>query len=83
MAHSGPARCWCRTDWCNGTPDQQGYLPRYLGQLAAFGRSFLANPDLVERLRTNAPLNEPDPKTFYTPGAAGYTDYPLLEMVEG
>ena len=50
-----------------------------LGQLAAFGRSFLANPDLVERMRTNAPLNEPDQKTFYTPGAAGYTDYPVLE----
>ncbi len=57
-------------------------LQQGLGQLAAFGRSYLANPDLVERLRTNAPLNEPDPKTFYTPGAAGYTDYPMLEMVE-
>lgn len=54
-------------------------LQEGLGQLAAFGRSFLANPDLVERMRTNAPLNEPDQKTFYTPGAAGYTDYPVLE----
>jgi N-ethylmaleimide reductase len=44
----------------------------------AFGRSFLANPDLVERMRRNAAMNEPDPATFYTPGAKGYTDYPTL-----
>jgi N-ethylmaleimide reductase len=48
------------------------------GHLAAFGRPFLANPDLVERLRRGAPLNDPDPTTFYTPGAKGYTDYPTL-----
>ena len=59
----------------------EAVLQQGLGQLAAFGRSYLANPDLVERLRTNAPLNEADPKTFYTPGAVGYTDYPALEMV--
>lgn len=46
--------------------------------LIAFGRPFLANPDLVERLRQGASLNEPDPATLYTPGAAGYTDYPTL-----
>lgn len=46
--------------------------------LIAFGRPFLANPDLVERLRTGAPLNDPDMATFYTPGAKGYTDYPAL-----
>ena len=46
--------------------------------LIAMGRAFLANPDLVERLRQNAPLNTPDPSTFYTPGAQGYTDYPAL-----
>ena len=44
----------------------------------AFGTSFLANPDLPERIRTNAPLNEPDPATFYSPGPKGYTDYPAL-----
>jgi N-ethylmaleimide reductase len=43
--------------------------------LIAYGRPFLANPDLVERLKINAPLNEADMKTFYSPGAAGYTDY--------
>ena len=47
----------------------------------AFGRPFIANPDLVERLRIDAPLNEWNPKTFYTQGAEGYTDYPALEKV--
>lgn len=46
--------------------------------LIAFARDFLANPDLVERMRTNAGLNPPDKGTFYTPGAKGYTDYPAL-----
>jgi len=46
--------------------------------LVAFGRPFLANPDLVERMRANAALNAPDASTFYTPGAKGYTDYPKL-----
>ncbi|MFM7266429.1 MAG: alkene reductase [Cyanobium sp.] len=44
----------------------------------AFGHAFLANPDLPERLRRGAPLLSPDPATFYTPGPAGYTDYPSL-----
>jgi len=44
--------------------------------LIGFGRGFLANPDLVSRMKTGAPLNEPDPSTFYTPGEKGYTDYP-------
>ncbi|HDL6961835.1 TPA: alkene reductase [Yersinia enterocolitica] len=44
----------------------------------AFGRSYISNPDLVERLRQNAPLNEPDGETFYGGGAKGYTDYPKL-----
>ena len=46
--------------------------------LVAFGRPYIANPDLVERLRANAPLNEPDRATFYGGGAKGYTDYPAL-----
>lgn len=45
---------------------------------AAFGRAFIANPDLPDRLRTGAPLNPPDLATFYGGGAAGYTDYPTL-----
>ncbi|TFG88484.1 MAG: alkene reductase, partial [Hyphomicrobiales bacterium] len=49
--------------------------------LIAFGRPFLANPDLVERLEKNAPLNEPDQSTFYGGDAHGYTDYPTLEEI--
>jgi N-ethylmaleimide reductase len=44
----------------------------------AFGVPFLANPDLPERFRRRAPLNDPNPATFYSPGPAGYTDYPAL-----
>jgi N-ethylmaleimide reductase len=46
--------------------------------LIAFARPFLANPDLVERMRTDAALNAVDLATFYTPGPKGYTDYPAL-----
>ena len=46
--------------------------------LIAFGKPFISNPDLVERLRRGAPLNEPDKATFYGGGAKGYTDYPAL-----
>lgn len=45
----------------------------------AWGRMFLANPDLPARLRQDGPYNEPDPSTFYASGAQGYTDYPALE----
>lgn len=46
--------------------------------LIAVGRPLLANPDLVERWKAGAALNAPDMNTFYTPGAKGYTDYPVL-----
>jgi len=46
--------------------------------LVSFGVPFIANPDLVERFKIDAPLNAPDQTTFYTPGEKGYTDYPLL-----
>lgn len=46
--------------------------------LVAFGKLYIANPDLVRRLHDNAPLNEPDKATFYGGGARGYTDYPAL-----
>lgn len=46
--------------------------------LVAFGRPFIGNPDLVERLRTDAPQNAPDQATMYGGGAHGYTDYPSL-----
>ena len=47
--------------------------------LIAFGKAYIANPDLVERLRRGAPLNAPDKATFYGGGAKGYTDYPALD----
>jgi N-ethylmaleimide reductase len=46
----------------------------------AFGRPFIANPELVEQLRTGATLAAPDQATFYTSGEAGYTDYPVLAV---
>ena len=46
--------------------------------LIAFGKPFISNPDLVERLRKGAPLNAWDKATFYGGGAKGYTDYPAL-----
>src|SRR5262249_116694 len=45
----------------------------------AWGKLFIANPDLVRRFRMNAPLNEPNPATFYAKGTTGYTDYPALD----
>ena len=51
------------------------------GQLdaVAFGVPFLANPDLPARIKAGAQLNAADPNTFYTRGAAGYTDYPFMQ----
>ncbi len=46
--------------------------------LVSFGRPFFGNPDLVRRLRENAPLSAPDTRTFYGGGAKGYIDYPTL-----
>ncbi len=45
----------------------------------AFGVLFISNPDLPERFRTDAPLNAPDPETFYAGGPTGYTDYPFMD----
>lgn len=47
--------------------------------MVSFGKLFIANPDLVERLEQDAPLNAGDQKTFYGGGREGYTDYPFLE----
>ncbi len=46
--------------------------------MIAYGRHFLANPDLIERFRRGATLNQPDTSTFYTDGPKGYTDYMSL-----
>lgn len=55
---------------------------RNLADLISFGRLFIANPDLVERLRIGGPFNIPDRATFFGGGAAGYSDYPVLTPAE-
>ena len=57
----------------------QADLDSGVADAIAFGRKYIANPDLVERLRQGAPLNQDDPKTWYSKGREGYTDYPALE----
>jgi len=51
------------------------------GEAVSFARDFIGNPDLVRRLRDGLPLARFDRRTLYTPGAAGYTDYPVAEGV--
>jgi N-ethylmaleimide reductase len=48
----------------------------------AYGKLYIANPDLVARFKVDAPLNKPDPSTFYGAGPKGYTDYPALTARE-
>lgn len=57
----------------------QAALDSGVADAIAFGRPYIANPDLAERFRRGAALNTPNPATFYTPGSEGYTDYPSLE----
>ena len=47
--------------------------------LVAFGKPYIANPDLAERFKRDVPLNVPDPTTFYGGSAMGYTDYPSIQ----
>jgi N-ethylmaleimide reductase len=54
-------------------------LENNTADLIAFGRPFLANPDLLERYKADADLNASDMDTFYTPGEQGYTDYPFMD----
>lgn len=62
------------------TPDTaERALEKKTADLGAFGRLFIANPDLVERVRQGAPLNEPDGTTFYSGGPHGYVDYPTMK----
>ncbi|MGB3423856.1 MAG: alkene reductase [Castellaniella sp.] len=56
-----------------------GWLAQGRADAAAFGRLFIANPDLPARFAQDAPLNTPRPETFYASGPEGYTDYPALE----
>jgi N-ethylmaleimide reductase len=65
-----------------GINAQQGarLIAEGAGDLVAFGRDYIANPDLAERIRRDAPLNELRPEYFYGPTATGYTDYPTLSQ---
>ena len=56
-----------------------GLLAKGEADAAAFGQLFIANPDLVTRLAKNAPLNPPNPETFYGGDSHGYTDYPFWD----
>lgn len=56
----------------------QALLDNDQADLVAVGRAFIANPDLVHRWQTQAPLNQPDMNTFYGGDHRGYTDYPTL-----
>src|SRR4029453_4229829 len=62
--------------------DAQRLLLKGCADAVGFGRQYIANPDLAERLAIGADLNEPIPATFYAEGALGYTDYPALSSVE-
>lgn len=55
----------------------EALLQEGAADLAGFGRDFISNPDLVRRMREGIALAAPDPATFYTPGAKGYSDYPV------
>jgi len=71
-------QAWPRTFILAGGFDLAGAekaLQEKRADLVAFGRAFLANPDLVARMKGGLPLNPPDFGTFYTPGPKGYTDY--------
>ncbi len=59
--------------------DAESIITNGQADLVAVGRPFLANPDLAERWRTDAALNEPHKETFYGGGAEGYTDYPSMQ----
>jgi N-ethylmaleimide reductase len=61
----------------------ESWLQQGRADLIAFGRKFLANPDLPERFRQHARLNADNPATYYGGGAIGYIDYPTLEQERG
>ncbi|MDX2308328.1 MAG: alkene reductase [Hyphomicrobium sp.] len=75
-----------RKHWTGRLVAAGGYTPETGAALVAsggadavaFGQNYIANPDLAKRIETGAPLNSPDPSTFYTPGPVGYIDYPVL-----
>ena len=63
-------------------PTAEAKLAEGVADAISFGRPFIANPDLVARLRAGAALNAPEPATFYSNGPEGYTDYPAMKEQE-
>lgn len=63
-------------------PSARARMAEGLADAISFGRPFLSNPDLVERLRACAPLTPGDADTFYSGGASGYVDYPTMDEAE-
>jgi N-ethylmaleimide reductase len=60
-------------------PSGEDAVKRGRADAIAYGRSFIANPDLPERLLLGAALNEPDPSSFYGGTESGYTNYPFRD----
>ncbi len=58
------------------------YIQSGAADAIAYGRPYIANPDLVQRFKHNATLNEPDEETFYGGGKEGYTDYPTMQQAQ-
>lgn len=75
---AGGKAAWIVNNGYSAEMAQQAISSGY-ADMVSFGRPFIANPDLVRRLKENAPLNEGDPSTYYGAGEKGYTDYPVLD----
>jgi 2,4-dienoyl-CoA reductase-like NADH-dependent reductase (Old Yellow Enzyme family) len=63
-------------------PSARARMAEGIADAISFGRRFISNPDLVERLASGAALAPGDSSTFYSGGASGYTDYPTVEEAE-
>lgn len=78
---AGGLGAWLVNNGYDKTLAEQAVASGY-ADLVAFGKLFIANPDLVARFHKNTELNTPDKATFYGGGAAGYTDYPALAQAQ-
>jgi N-ethylmaleimide reductase len=80
---TGPVTETARSEFKGIIVDNMGYTPKEAAEnisagkidAVAFGHHFISNPNLVEKVKNNQPLSEPDSATYYTPGEKGYTDY--------
>lgn len=79
-AAAGGRGAWMVNNGYDGTTAEEA-VASGLADLVAFGKAYIANPDLVERLREGGPFNTPDKTTFYGGGEHGYVDYPTLDDI--